>query len=371
MIYRVIIMKKYAKFIYTVSLLWLAVYCITDSISVKETVSQALDRCIATVIPSLYAMMIISSLITESGMLHRLPHFITRAGRFITGREDIFPVFVFSMLAGYPVGAKLLYSQYRSGIITKNEAEIYCGICFGAGPAFIYGCISSGLYGLNEAGTVILISTLSADIILAAAVPLFIKRQRNNYNGFTPPSNGKFSLCGCVASGGRSMLGICSMILAFSVFTAFLGSTGIITAAAKALRLKEDTAEALVCSVLDVTAVDMLPHGDYTLLPLISGLVSFGGICVILQISALTEGRLSLLPMIILRLFASVISALICNIIMPYMLSESAVSVADIHISAHRSDSPLPSLILILMTFIVFHENEKTADLRQHRIKTA
>ncbi len=365
-------MKKIGKFtvlsLKITALLILTIFCVTETAVVKDAVYEAVMRCLNTVIPSLYAMMVISALLTKSGIIGKIPKAVSSFGRAVFGMDkNIFPVFLFSLFAGYPTGAKMLCSQYENKLISKQEAEIFSGLCFGAGPAFIYGCIASRLFGNGNAGLIILISTISANLIIASAVSFFMKSSACSRNCSSPPFTINSSmLCESVSAGGDSMARICTMILAFSVLTAFLRETGIISAVSEIIcaftSFSDSTAEAIICAILDVTAADKLPCGNYTLLPVICGLVSFGGVCVILQISALTSGKFSLLPLLILRASAAFLSGIICRIIMPYCLSDSAVSAGNINIYAYHSATPVPSFILLIMTLIVFFECEKLPD---------
>lgn len=84
-------------------------FCMSNTATVKYAVREAVMRCIDTVIPSLYGMMILSSLIVSSGILSRIPTFAALIGRKLFGMEKtVFPIFIFSLFAGYPVGANAL-----------------------------------------------------------------------------------------------------------------------------------------------------------------------------------------------------------------------------------------------------------------------
>ena len=109
---------------------------------------------------------------------------------------------------------------------------------------------------------------------------------------------------------------------------------------------------------MDVTAAGELPHGNYTLLPVLSAAVSFGGVCVLFQIASIFSGKLSMLPLILTRTAASALSFGICRLIMPYMLRNETVTAA-VTASVHKAPSPVPSVMLILMTFAVLRETGK------------
>lgn len=336
-------------------------FCIMNVAEVSEAVSNAVMRCIDIIIPSLFAMMIVSGLLVKSGITGAVPKLIGRISEKLLGIEGfILPVFTFGMFAGYPVGAKVICSETESGRLGKKRAALLCGICYGAGPAFIFGCISDRLYSSRTAGLIILVSNTAANIIVTLLLVPMLKKTLRRSN-----IRRKFCLSAEMATrsvlgAGHAMAEICMMTAAFSVFTVMLDNLGFISFAGSAVscifRTDYDTARIIVRSMLDVTAASELPCGNYTLLPLISSLTSFGGLCVIMQISAITSGKISIKPLILIRLAASAVSFAVCRVIMPFMLKNEIVSAAAIKTELHQSRSPVPSVMLILMTFVIFLE---------------
>ena len=351
-------MKKLVKIIPEVLkallLIWAAYYCMTDTADAGKAVSGAVGRCLSVVIPSLYAMMIVSAIIVRSGAAAVCGRFTGKAGRFIFGMDGgIFPVFLFSMVGGYPVGGKMLVTMYSDGWLSKHRAELLSGVCFGAGPAFVTGCISGQLYGTQTAARIILISTISANIITAFILSFALRKAPE-----TPSIPQKFRLSGtmltdCVSSAGRSMADICFMIAAFAVFAGMLQNTGILNIAGG------ENSRMIALTFLDVTAAGELPHGNFTLLPWLSAAVSFGGVCVMFQIAAIFSGKLSVLPLVAVRIFSSVLSFGICSLIMPFMLRNEAVPAAAVNAAVHSAPSPVPSVMLILMTFALLRKTGK------------
>ncbi len=344
-------------------------FCISDTAAVSAAVVNSIRRCVNVVIPSLFAMMAVSSLIVSSGITGLLPDWLGKPARLLFGMDkNEFAVFVFSMFAGYPVGMKMLSEESASGRIPKKRAEMLSGLCFGAGPAFIYGCISSQIFRSGNAGKLILLSTVSANVVLALIISVPLRRAAAKQ----PPPRRRVSisadmLTGCVLRSGRAMADICIMITFFSVVTAFLMHTGVTAAAgelpAKLLRLDRSCGEALVAALIDITNVEGLPRGDHLLLPFISGAVSFGGLCVLFQMSVLTAGKLSLRPLIILRSAAALLSCLICRILLPYFTVNKVIEVSTARVSGYASDTAVPSVMLIVMTVLLMWEfGDKTAE---------
>ena len=337
-------------------------FCITNAASVAAAVTGSVQRCISVIVPSLFAMMIVSSLIVRSGMTDMLPEWMGRLGRLMFGMDKVeLAIFLFSMVAGYPVGMKMLVDEYTFGRITAKRAELLSGLCFGAGPAFIYGCIARQLFRSADAGKLILLSSVSANIIIAfiMSVPLrrVVSKQSFSHHRVSISAD---MLTDCVLRSGRAMADICIMITGFSVLTAFLVGTGAMAEAvkipAKLLCFNHSYVEEAVTALIDITNVEGLPRGDFQLLPFISGAVSFGGLCVLFQLSALNAGKLSLRPLIITRTAAAFLSSRICSILLPFFIKDEAVAAAAVLAEGHVSERAVPSVMLILMTVMLIWE---------------
>ena len=345
--------SKKNKILGAVFIIGLTLFCLLDSRSAGRAVSTAEERCFNVMIPSLYAMMIMSSLLTDTGIIRLLPRPLKTVGRLIFGMDGaVFPIFAVSMFAGYPVGARLLIGEN----LTRRDMSIYAGICFGAGPAFISGCISSRLYGGGAAGTVIFISCIAANVILALAVSFFIGSRKASDSG-----SGRFdfsaeTLVNSVSDGGRAMLGICGMVGAFAVFSEFLTQIGAIDLLVEVLPFLR---REYIFAALDITAAENFSCGDYTALPVISGLVSFGGVCVLMQICALSQGRLSMWIVAAMRVAAGIMSGIICRLIMPFFISDIYVTASTVRL--YSDSSPVPSILLVMMTVFAL----KSTDFRK------
>ncbi|MDE5855297.1 MAG: hypothetical protein K2H19_09610 [Ruminococcus sp.] len=337
-------MKKMKNITAVILVIIFALFCMISAGSVKSAVSDALDRCLTVIIPSLYAMMIASGLLVKSSTAQS-------AGKIVCG--------LFSMLAGYPVGAKILYSQYAENSISKKEAELLSGVFFGAGGAFIFGCTSN----CNFVGWLILLSNVLANIIIALAVLFCFRKNKISKNKKEKISFSVEMLMDSVNSAGKSMAEICFAVIVFAVVTAILKDFGILSAVSEILTklssLSPETAENIICAVLDITAVSRVAQENFNLVPVVSGLVSFGGICVFLQISTIFKGRLSVFPLIVFRSITAVLSYIICRILLPFFMEGKSIAVSAIGSRLHESDSPIPSILLIIMTVILFYEYEK------------
>ena len=338
-------MKRLVNALKTAALLGMGLLCLIRTDLASRGVNVGVQRCLGVMIPSLYAMMIVSAMLVRSGIF-------SRRGNFL--------LFLFSQAAGYPVGTKMLMQRADSGEISPRQAALLSGVCFGAGPAFVFGCVAMRLFGSERAGLLILSSGIvSNTIIYAVLLPSL------NSIPSQPLPPRKFTLSAddamdCIVSAGKSMGVICLTVTAFSAAAEFLRYLGIFPLLADLLSAvtgrSPKVCEKLLSAAFDVTAAAELPSGDFTLLPAVSALVSFGGICVFAQLKAVCRGKLPVLPVIGIRTIAAVLSYILCRFALPFaMLSETAPAAAA-HL--HKSPSPVPSVMLMLMTAAVFRQRD-------------
>ncbi|MGB4091285.1 MAG: hypothetical protein WBK46_04995 [Ruminococcus flavefaciens] len=161
-----------------------------------------------------------------------------------------------------------------------------------------------------------------------------------------------------IISSGKSMAVICFTITAFAVLSEFLDASGIYGKAGGILSrlsgLPEKNAVSLLHGITDITAAGPLPRDDYTLLPFLCAMTSFGGICVLFQLCTLIRGRFPVMPLILIRTASAILSGVICRVTVPFFLRRQLIAVSVINVRLYSPPSPVPSVMLIIMTFMLF-----------------
>lgn len=74
-------------------------------------------------------------------------------------------VFFMSIIAGYPIGAKLIEELYSNGNLSQKEAKSMIAYCSSSGPMFIIGSIASQMFGNIRLGIVIYFSHILSCLI--------------------------------------------------------------------------------------------------------------------------------------------------------------------------------------------------------------
>lgn len=101
-----------------------------------------IDLCIKTVIPSLFPFFLLSILLTGAFSGGTLP--ILRQIEKILGiPSGAGMILIPGFLGGYPTGAQCISAAYRSGQLKKEDADRMLSFCSNAGPAFLFGMVSS------------------------------------------------------------------------------------------------------------------------------------------------------------------------------------------------------------------------------------
>ncbi|MCL1867220.1 MAG: hypothetical protein FWF82_07415, partial [Oscillospiraceae bacterium] len=138
---------------------------VLDARGISAAVLSGVELCLNSIIPSLFAFLVLSSFVVESGII-----------------KGEVPIFVLSMLGGYPVGAKLLCDHVRTSPDRKVRAEHMLMYCYCGSPAF--------LLMLSSAGLQIWLSNVIACAAVAvfANIPYFIKAKKVSKTRTIPDS---------------------------------------------------------------------------------------------------------------------------------------------------------------------------------------
>lgn len=269
-------MKGYKTIIAICSLICVMLL-IFDSKTAIEGTKIGTDLCIRTVIPSLFPFFILITALMSSLSNQDSP-VLKPLARFVGIPEQAVAVLVPAFLGGYPVGAKAVTDLYRYGTLSKREAERMLAFCSNAGPSFLFGMISS-LFPTRDMiwklwGIQILSALITSRLFPALPVECLptqhqVKEKRLDIMG----------------SAVHAMASVCGWVILFRT---------LITLLNKWILWRLPT-------WIHVTIIGILElsNGCYELgkIPSISvrfllscGMLSFGGICVLLQTVSVTKG---------------------------------------------------------------------------------
>lgn len=339
--------------IFTIVFLFLTAAILSDGFIVFKGMQQAVKVCLDTMIPSLYAMMILSNIFISHGFHNVLGTMLkTPAKLFFGCSGQVLAVFLFSQTAGYPVGAGMLAAMQEKGQLSKKQASLLSGVCFGGGPAFILSLFQNK----KEDAAAVFLAGLLSNFILFIFISRFTKAHTYNSSEVRSERSCSFSetITDSASKSAKALLKICAMIVMFGGIATLIGH-----------HLPEYISDSFYAeaalSILEISNVTHLfPYSAQTL-PFIGAALSFGGICVLMQLAAVTAGRINICAVFIIRSAAAALSWLMLYLrefLMPVQ-SEAAAAVWNASSAQIRAYSPVPSLCLLAMTFMLIISAEK------------
>jgi len=305
----------------------------TETSKLRLHITEGTGRCLNVVVPSLFFIMAVSNIAVRSGLLNIIAPAFDRFSRLVFKMNGVvFLTFVMGMFAGYPVGARMLSEHYTRGLITKKQFNTYVCVCFGAGPAFVFGCIGS-----PQSGKLVILSTVAANVIMCFVTSISLERplrmKKISSKEFTASE-----FCESVTDAGKALLQLCVMIVFFSCFAGYMPDK--------------------VNAVLDVTSISGMNIYSASLLPLVSFCISFGGVCVIMQIKSMLGENINLLRFIVMRTVTGFLSMTVCYLLLPLFTVNNAVpssSNSETPMSV-AAGSPMAAVMLVIMLAIIVME---------------
>ncbi len=266
---------------------------------------SGITACTTMVIPSLFPFMALVNFFDFSGGTHLLNKVFEYPAKLLMGRYyNFFSVYLMSLVGGYPVGANMLNSLVKNGTTDKNTAQTVLLFSVNSSPAFVIFAVGEGMLFSKKIGLVIFLANLLSSVItlilvtrISKIAPLYKKDAVK-----CSPLNNAF--VEGITKASISMAFMCGFVLIFfalnEIFSFF--PFGKLTA--------------VISTVGEVTSsVSMLSTGGK--LSLISAVTSFGGVCVLLQIMAVSkEFSPKLWPLLLIQLLKGVLSYFITCVIL-------------------------------------------------------
>ncbi len=187
---------------------------IVDARTALNGAREGIALCLQTVIASLFPFFVLSTLLIGalSGVNVPILRPIGKICGIPRGSEAIL---LTGFLGGYPVGAQAVCQAYRSGCISRQDAQRMLGFCSNAGPAFLFGMVAPQFPSLSCAWVLWGIHILSA-LIVAAALPQKSDRR------VSLPRERPLTLSQSLERAVKTTALVCGWVVLFRILIAFL-----------------------------------------------------------------------------------------------------------------------------------------------------
>lgn len=245
---------------------------ILDSKTAFAGASQGINLCIRTVIPSLFPFFVLSAVMIPAFQGRKSPFPLRLVPE---GAESLLLI---GFLGGYPVGARCVADAYRSGQLSRSQAERMLGFCSNAGPSFLFGLIGPMFPDMRYPWMLWGIHVVSA--VLAG----FILPKPENQSAETKPGQA-ISFTEALNASLLTMAVVCGWIVLFRVGISFLDRWILWLLPVPWQVLLTGFAE-LSNGCCALGAIDDVPLRFLVC----SAMLALGGLCVTMQTVSVTQG---------------------------------------------------------------------------------
>lgn len=250
---------------------------IFDSKTALAGAAAGVQRCISTVIPSLFPFFILAALLTGSLAGQNFAP-LEILGKSLSIPQGSASLLLVGLLGGYPVGAQCIAQSCREGQLSTQDGERMLAFCSNAGPAFLFG-IGATLFPSIWICWLLWIIHIAAAWIVALLTP---KTPRSS---FRAARSAPVTLTDAMHRCLRSMALVCGWIVLFRTLIAF--------AERWFFWLLPSQWQLLITGVLELTngCCNLISLSNIgSRMQLFSLLLGFGGLCVLLQTKSVLRG---------------------------------------------------------------------------------
>lgn len=264
---------------------------ILDSKTAIMGASQGIRLCIGTVVPAIFPFLLLSNQIISAFSGGKI---LQPFARLFHLPPEAAPILIPGFLGGYPVGAQCIAKEYSAGRLQKAAAERLLMFCSNAGPSFLFGIIGTQFSEKRWVWGLWAIHILSAMMVSGLFPP-------KDEVTIKSSSSSAFDMGEAVTVMGM----ICGWVVVFRVVICFV-QRWFLWALPNALQVA-------IMGILELSngccALGAVENEPLRFL-LCAGMLSFGGICVLLQTGSVI-GDLSSRPYIKGKLLQALFSVLL------------------------------------------------------------
>lgn len=341
--------------------------------------TDGVSLCLNVIIPSLFPFFVLSSLMVELGFAEKLGRVFEPVMRpLFNVSGSCAAAFALGFVGGYPVGARTAISLYRSGGITKAEAERLLSFCNNSGPAFILGVVGAGVFSSSRVGLLLYL----AHILASAAVGLVFRGWGSKSAAKCSRGSARLEAVSfpaafthSVTASFSSTLNICAFVIFFTVAIKMLFITGVIPLVARGLGsllapagLDAPWSERLLTGFIELTSGVWSLQPAASELPKAAAMAAFmlgwAGISIHCQVLSFIAGSgLSVRSYILGKLLHGSLSALFASLLLRLFrvsapaasyLAQQVAAISAMRFSASLAASSGIAALLLVIFFAVY-----------------
>lgn len=242
---------------------------------------QGLNIWVNNVFPSLFPFAVLSGMLVSCGVLKHIEKIFYPLTKHVNLPQSSSQAIAIGIVSGYPMGGIMARDLFIRGNINSEQAELTAAISSFCSPIFIIGSVGVAILENINSGIVILVAHYISYVVTLFVLGLLIKKQPIKIiddNVFKTTENFGMLLKSSVDKASSALISVCGYIILFSVIKSYIESIPV-----------SDTFVTLISSVMEVSSgcakIAESGFSLYVKTALSAFAVSWGGLCVIMQIS--------------------------------------------------------------------------------------
>ena len=290
---------------------------------------EGINLWIALILPAMLPYFFITAMLSSLSITGKLVgKFSPLTNRLFNTSGACGYAFFMSLIAGYPIGAKIVCDLKEKGAINESEGVRASTFCSTSSPMFLINSVGAIMFNNSAFGLILFASNVVSAIIIGIIFSNYNKGQKPNNSAFISSQKIDNILYESAYSAVISVLVVGTIITVFYILSSLLFKFNILspiinflalitgdfgTAKALTFGLIESTSGLKILSTLSITRLT---------LPLCAFICGFGGLSVIMQsVAYLKKAKIKTAPFIKAKLLCAVINFvftyIICLIFQP------------------------------------------------------
>lgn len=269
---------------------------ILDSKTALAGASSGIALCTKAILPSLFPFLFLCAVLTNAlwGQKFALLRLLGRRTGVPSGAESIL---IAAALGGYPAGAQAVAAAYADGKLTRQNAEDLLCFCNNAGPAFLFGIVSSQ-FEENSTVWALFIIHLMAAFLTGALRPISASTPTQLHSGSSTVPE-------LLTRSVKAVALVCGWIILFRILTEYLSHWFF--------HFLPELLQVIICGVLELSNgccnLSTIQNASVRFLTC-SCMLSIGGVCITMQ-TASVIGTLSIKPYLRGKLLHTIFSLIL------------------------------------------------------------
>lgn len=281
-------MKKYSNLFIVMFTFGILILILLNKSLVSSTVIYSFYVWFNTLVPSMMPMYIIADILINYNFAGYIPKGIVKfISKLFNISNNATLILLLSLVSGFPLNAMNIITSYDSNLISKEEAEHLLLFNHFPNPLFVLNTVGIMYLNNNFYGMIILISTILSNVILGILV-----RKRNTLTNINFISNcdksqtftGIFSnsIRKCINSLLMISITVCLFLILSTLIISIFDLKGYLSLGVKGIL-------EMTMALKEVSGMDI---SDLMKVMLSSGIISFGGLSIHMQVISILDEKI-------------------------------------------------------------------------------